>query len=389
MSRASAAALAALLFFGILTVWIPYRWAVYALEAGLFALAIPWAAAIALRRRSPRGSILIIPLLAAVLWGLLQLLCGWTVYRFETWNAVLTWSAHLAVFCLALQIFAPAPNAASPRAGFRRALLYFGFALSVLSVVQYFTSPGKIFGIFPVDYANVGPFLNRDHYATFIELILPLALFEAIRDRRKTLSHAVMAGVMFASVIAGASRAGSILVTLEILVVLFLAFSPRFASAATAPRALLKIVFFAVVLVAIVGWEVLWNRFQEPDPFRGRRELLQSSIAMVRERPWTGFGLGTWPTAYPAYALFDRGMFANHAHNDWAEWAAEGGLPFLLMLLAVAAGSVRLAIRSPWGLGVVAAFCHCAVDFPMQRLAISALLFALLGVMAAAAPRRP
>ena len=45
MSRASAAALAALLFFGILTVWIPYRWAVYALEAGLFALAIPWAAA--------------------------------------------------------------------------------------------------------------------------------------------------------------------------------------------------------------------------------------------------------------------------------------------------------------------------------------------------------
>jgi hypothetical protein len=26
-----------------------------------------------------------------------------------------------------------------------------------------------------------------------------------------------------------------------------------------------------------------------------------------------------WPVVYPAYALFDPGLFANHAPNNWAE----------------------------------------------------------------------
>jgi len=265
MHRLSAVALAALLFFGVLTVWIPHRWPVHALQAGVFILCIPWAAVITLRARPPRGSLVLIPLGGAVLWGLLQLLFGWTVYRFETWNAVLTWTTHLAVFWLALQIFALPEN----RLWSRRALLYFGFALSVLSTVQYFTTPGRIFGIFAVDYANVGPFLNRDHYSTFVELPRPLALFEALRERRRTLPHALMAGALFASVIAGASRAGSILVTLEILVVLFLGLSPRFAPAGRLGRAISWTALFAVVFVAVVGWEVLWRRFQDPDPYRG------------------------------------------------------------------------------------------------------------------------
>lgn len=377
--------LTVLLFLGILTIWVPGRWAAGLLEAGSFLLAIVWAARTMWRPHRPKTSFLLIPLAGAVLWGLLQLLMGWTVYRFQTWNAVLTWGSYLLVFWLALEVF----RSRELRGWFRRALLYFGIALSVLSVVQYFTAPGRIFWLFPVQYSNVGPFLNRDHYSTFVELVLPLALVEALRDRRKTVSHALMAGALFASVIAGASRVGSILVTLEIVVVVFLGLSPRFRSAGTIGRALSWTALFAIVFAAVVGWGVLWSRFQDPDPFRGRRELLESSLAMVRERPWAGFGLGTWPTGYPGYAVtdFGLGVFANHAHNDWAEWAAEGGLPFLVLLLSVALWSARLAIRFPWGVGIVSAFCHSAVDFPMQRPALAALMFALLGAMAAAADR--
>ncbi|MEK7403999.1 MAG: O-antigen ligase family protein [Acidobacteriota bacterium] len=386
-AKRSAVVLSVLLFFGILTVWVPQRWPVGVLQSGVFALAAAWALRAAIYARPVRTSLVLIPLAGAMLWALLQLALGWTVYRFATWTAVLDWATCLAVFWLALEIL----GTREVRHGFRKALLYFGFVLSVLSVVQYFTAPGKIFGLFPVDYHNVGPFLNRDHYSTFVELVLPLALFEALRDRRKTLSHALMAGAMFASVIAGASRAGSILVTLEIGVMLFLGLSPRFASGRTMAGALSRVALFAVVFAAVVGWDVLWSRFQDPDPFRVRRELLQSSLAMVRERPWTGFGLGTWPTVYPAYAVTDFGpdLFGNHAHNDWAEWAAEGGLPFLLLLLSVAVWCARQAVRFPWGLGVVAAFCHCAVDFPMQRPALAALVFALMGALAAAAASAP
>jgi O-antigen ligase len=385
-ARLSAAVLTLLLFLGILTIWVPERWPLGVLQAGVFALGAAWAARMVWRSEGFRLSYPLTPLAGAVFWGLLQLLAGWSAYRFATWDALLNWALYLTVFWLALQLFPP-PEL---RHGFRRALLYFGFTLSLISVVQYFTAPGQVFWLFPVEYANVGPFLNRDHYSTFVELVLPLALFEALGDRRKTLSRALMAGAMFASVIAGASRAGSILVTLEILVVLFIGLSPRLAPVGALGRAVAWTVLFGVGFAAVVGWEVLWSRFQQPDPFAGRREMLQSSLAMVQERPWTGFGLGTWPTVYPAHAVTDFGlsMFANHAHNDWAEWAADGGLPFLLLLLSVAVWSLRQALRFPWGIGVVSAFCHCAVDFPMQRPALAALVFALLGAVAAAAQHR-
>jgi O-antigen ligase len=123
----------------------------------------------------------------------------------------------------------------------------------------------------------------------------------------------------------------------------------------------------AVLCIAATGWETLEGRLRAASPFLYRREMLQSAVGMAKERPWTGFGLGTFAAVYPAYAVFDNGYAVNHAHNDWAEWAAEGGMPFLLLLAAVAAASCILAIRSGWGLGLLAVYVHGFVDFPMQR----------------------
>jgi O-antigen ligase len=104
---------------------------------------------------------------------------------------------------------------------------------------------------------------------------------------------------------------------------------------------------------------------------------------MARERPWLGFGLGTFEEAYPAYALFDIGLVVNHAHNDWAEWLAEGGIPFLLLMASLAAWAVVPAIRSIWGVGLLSVFLHALVDYPMQRLGLAAWIFVLLGALAA------
>lgn len=76
--------LTVLLFLGILTIWVPGRWAVGLLEAGSFLLAMVWAAWTMWQPHRPKTSFLLIPLAGAVLWGLLQLLMGWTVYRFQT-----------------------------------------------------------------------------------------------------------------------------------------------------------------------------------------------------------------------------------------------------------------------------------------------------------------
>jgi len=89
--------------------------------------------------------------------------------------------------------------------------------------------------------------------------------------------------------------------------------------------------------------------------------MLQSTIAMAREKPWTGFGLGNFENVYPAYALFDDGAIVNHAHNDWlgprgalSLPSQPGGFQFAV------AGYRGMDIRSD--LGGVAAESHSSVD---------------------------
>ena len=379
----SGVALAGLLFLSILLAWAPERWAVSLLETGSFALAAAWAVRLAIRPQRLERSLAILPLAGTVLWGILQLCMGSSVYPRETWNALLMWTTNLAVFAVALQIFS---NAGS-RDRFLRATLLFGFALSVVSTLAMFTSRTNVFWIFPAlsDRVPAGPFLSPNQYAAFIELVLPLALVRAASDARRTVLFALMAGAMYASVIASASRAGFLLASLEIVAVLALALGGRGATLRSIARVVAVLAAFIVLFTALVGWETLWNRLNRADPFAGRREMLDSTLDMIRDRPWTGFGLGTWSTVYPAYARYDDGLFANHAHNDWAQWTAEGGFPFLALLLGVAVWSIRPALRSRWGIGVIAVFLHCLVDYPLQKPALAAFFFAVLAVLACSA----
>jgi O-antigen ligase len=102
---------------------------------------------------------------------------------------------------------------------------------------------------------------------------------------------------------------------------------------------------------------------------------------MAKHRPLTGFGLGTFPEVYQRYAVKDFPFYANHTHNDWAEFAADGGLPFLLLVLIPFAAAIPTAIRHPWGLGLIAVMVHACVDYPFPRPAVSGWMFALLGAL--------
>jgi O-antigen ligase len=256
-------------------------------------------------------------------------------------------------------------------------------------VVQYFSSEGKIFWFYPsYESAVLGPFLNRDRYAAFMEMLLPLAIMRTLGGGRRSLRFAVMGAAMYASVIAGASRAGALLTTAEIIVVPLIAWRKGRFLQDRIGTATARIWLFAIVFTAVVGWALLWARFQDPDPLKGRREILASTITMIEERPIMGFGLGNFPTAYPKYASVDFGAIVNHAHNDWAEWAADGGVPFSLPVLSIAIWCLRKAASFPWGIGVFAVFVHSLVDFPLQDPLQPLWLFALVGVLSAEAAAR-
>jgi O-antigen ligase len=137
----------------------------------------------------------------------------------------------------------------------------------------------------------------------------------------------------------------------------------------------------AAIFSLAVGWQRVWVRFEGHDPFSARREFLIAAVDMMRHRPLTGYGLGTFSEVYQQHAVKDFPFYANHAHNDWAEFGADGGIPFLLLVLIPFAVAVPASVRHPWGLGLIAVMVHACVDYPFPRPAVSGWMYALLGVL--------
>jgi len=358
--------------------WVPGYWAVAVFEAGMFVLAI--SAMIRAVRNPPRFSYPLVPLLFVVLWGLMQWWTGRTVSPYETRIAVARWAAMLAVFIAGWLLF----QDENAHRWFRSALLWFGFLVSVLATLQAFTSGGKVFWFFQSEYTEraLGPILYYNHFAAFIEVVLPLAIYRSLRSKGDSLLYAVMAAAMYASVVASTSRAGFILATAELVVVPVLLRLQGRTSGRAVRGALLPMAVLLAAFTLVVGWGKVWERLQTPDPFATRREFSTSSLHMIAAKPWFGFGLGTWPVVYPEYAIIDTGTYANRAHSDWLEWTADGGLPLGIAMATLFLWCLQPAFASVWGIGVVALFLHAIEDYPFSRPALAAWTVVMIALLA-------
>jgi O-antigen ligase len=320
--------------------------------------------------------------LAGILtWGVFQLALGATVYRYATLQSSLRFAALTATAWISFYVF----DSAGVRTEFLRAFAWFGMAVAVVAVLAYFTSPGKVFWAFDAPYPDVwGPFLSRNNFAQFLELTMPVALWFALRDPAGSALYLCFGAIMLASGLASTSRAGSSILIVEAMTVLWMR-----RKSPLVRRVGWGLVSATILLAAIPGIGSLVGRLDAPDPYEGRREIAESALAMISSKPWTGFGLGTFSTVYPAYAVFDVGQSVEQAHNDWLEWAAEGGIPFAAVWIGLALWSSRPAVRTVWGLGILGCFVHGVVDYPFARFGISAWIFLLLGMLAAQVAEKP
>ena len=377
--------LAAILIFGILTLWVPGRWALSAFQVAICTLAITRILRSIGQRRGLHVPPLAILLAAIPAWGIVQATMGWSVQALTTKEATLDWVVNLSAFLLAID------DASDPRRSDRllRTVLWFAAGVAVLAIFTVLTSPpGFVLWRFPVeqDVVTLGPFVYRNQYAAFVEVILPLAIFRAMFERGGAAGYVMIAALLFASVVTGGSRTGTFLCLAEILLIPGLAYAKRVVTRTVFLRAVAGSFAAIALAVTIAGWQTIWTRLQEPSPYAVRANLNRSSFAMFRDRPWTGFGLGTWSEAYPQYALYDDGRFVNQAHNDWIQWAVEGGLPLLAIMLVFATWCVQPALRTIWGVGIVAVFLHGLVDYPFQqRPALATFFFAWIGIVTATA----
>ena len=143
-------------------------------------------------------------------------------------------------------------------------------------------------------------------------------------------------------------------------------------------------------------------RFQQPEfaSTWARPQIWRETLPIVRDFAVTGTGLGSFRTAMLVYQKSDRTFFFNQAHNQYLQFAAEGGVLLLIPLawatLAFAAivtrhlrtdASAMFWIRAGAAAGVIAALVQSLWETGL-RLPANALLFAVICAIAVHQPRR-
>ena len=373
-----------LLCFTTATVFVRDAWALQSFQIGVFSLlAVVLVAGIRTGKEHLSGGLAPWLVYLIPLWGLIQIFAHTTASSAETREAVLRWGALAGVFLLS-QI---AGGTRAARSNLLSAFLLFATLMAVLCLTQLFTSEGYVLWIFPTGYPDVyATFPSYNSYAQFVEIALPIALWRALRKGWRAWWYVLAGGILYASVVGSASRAGTALCTAELLAMLVIGLVrlrdpetglPTRSTTAT----LVMIPVLAAAFTLTVGWERVWQRFQQNDPYLVRREFIVAAVDMAKQRPLTGFGLGTFPEVYQRYAIKDFPFYANHVHNDWVEFAADGGVPFLLLVLIPFAACVPTAVQKPWGMGLIAVMLHACVDFPFPRPAVSGWMFAILALL--------
>jgi hypothetical protein len=368
------------LFLATLTLWIP----AYS-PVALFEISALLIAGIAVVRGSVPAAGSYFPLFAfgfIVLWGCFQLITGLTISRFATERATLQWMSWAAIYYAGVSLL----KEESVARRVRTAMVWFGFVVAVEAILQAYLSPGKVFGLFPTGYPLfvMGPIVYHTHFAVFIETLLPIALFLALNEAAISYTMVGFSAVLLTAIVVSASRGGLVIACAEVIVVLVLSHLRK-------PKAGRKIAFVALALIGvtvvfalIVGFETVSKRFYSEALTFGRLQFAVSTLHMIAAHPWIGWGLGCWPAVYPAFATFDPGAIVNQAHCDWLQWTAEGGLPVGFAMLSLTLWGVKPAIRSIWGIGVIAVLIHAAFDYPFSRPAVGAWPILILAMAAAA-----
>ena len=76
-----------------------------------------------------------------------------------------------------------------------------------------------------------------------------------------------------------------------------------------------------------------------------RTGIWSDTLRLAADFPFFGSGFGTLAEVYPRYQTAHAGMRVLHAHNDWVQLLAEGGLAGTLAVFAVVGGYAAAAAK--------------------------------------------
>ena len=301
-----------------------------------------------------------------------------------------------------------------------------GVSLALIGIVQKPLYAGRLLGFWTPEATGspFGPFVNKNHFAGWMLMALPLSLGllcagleRALRDVRSGWRHKVLwlssaeanrlillatgALIMSLSLVLTMSRSGISALALSIVlmgVVITRGLNGR-------SRRAVGAVYLVVLLGAAIAWvgvDVLATRFANTNwnEFNDRRGAWLDALGVVGAFPLTGTGLNTYATVARFYQRHDLSSFYGEAHNDYLQVLAEGGalvaIPAMICVIALGWEILRRMRHdrpgSSWWLrraavtAIVAIGLQESVEFSLQMPG-NAALFAVVCALAIHPPR--
>ena len=297
-----------------------------------------------------------------------------------------------------------------------RAVTWFALVLAAVGMMQHLTAPGLMYWMWaaPRGARPFGPFINHSDFASWLVMALPLVAGYAVagiesrtrsgsrsRNRVDVDANAIWLFVVLclvsAALVVALSRSG--LIGGAVGVIAFGWLSSGRMSRRTRTCFLFAHVLLVLVAAAYVNPRALSLRISETvaSGLGARRTVWHETWPMVRDFWATGVGAGAYQRGMVVYQQSSRAFYFNHAHNEYLQLLAEGGVllavpAFFAVIAAISRIRARLtADRSPAfsiRAGAVAGLVAIAVQSLWEtglRIPANGMLFALLAAVAMAA----
>jgi O-antigen ligase len=324
--------------------------------------------------------------------------------------------AYLAAFVLAAYAF----DARESKNVLTSGLIVLGSLEAAYGIVQYLTGYQKIFGFtkqFYIDDAT-GTYINRNHFAGFLELVIPFAAMVVFYNLQSLSGHGApesrrlrgdryslpahtpilfyvsIVVLLLIAVVFSRSRMGIFSVLASLILMAFLG---RLGGGRRAWMVITLLVIACSMTYAVwIGLDPVISRFQTltssalDDP-SGRVAIWKQASGIIKDHPTVGTGLGTFGVAFRRYQTTALDFLVDHAHNDYLEVATDtgvlgAGLLFIPIIgLLVKMILAYLEAHNPYRRSVLLAciggsaalLIHSVTDFNLQ-IPANALLFAVI-----------
>ncbi len=322
--------LCALIIFAVTAHGGVEDWARAVLETGVGFLFLIWALRFYYNEQEQLAfSPLLPPLAMFFLVGLSQWFFRATVSPYSTRIGLLLLLAALLFLFLCVQVFRTLQDWRS----FVWFGMGFGFLVSVYGILQHLTFNGKLYWVRELRYGGIpfGPYVNRNHFAGLMELLIPLALVPLVlgKVRRERLAVVALFAVMpITALFLSASRGGIVSFCVQFAFLVYLLLRRR--GLAKRLLAVSAVLLAALMIVTWLGVGRILQRFSSLQTL----EVTEGKRAAMRKGAWhifldhafIGTGLGTLQIVYPPYETLYDGKVVDHAHNDYLEALAETGV---------------------------------------------------------------